>query len=75
MNTKSKLVLAVVAGAALGAAATQGLHAQAKLKAYSVSELDVSDVEAQKAFLPAARTAIEGAHGRALRTAAGRLNT
>ena len=75
MNTKSKLVLAVVAGAALGAAATQGLHAQAKLKAYSVSELDVSDVEAQKAFLPAARRAIEGAHGRALRTAAGRLNT
>ena len=73
MNTKSKIVLAIVAGAALGAAATQGLHAQAKLKAYSVSELDVSDMEAQKAFLPAARTAIEGAHGRALRTAAGRV--
>ena len=33
----------------------------------------MSDVEAQKAFLPAARTAIEGAHGRALRTAAGRV--
>ena len=41
MNTKSKIVLAIVAGAALGAAATQGLQAQAKLKAYSVSELDV----------------------------------
>jgi uncharacterized protein (DUF1330 family) len=73
MNTKSRIVLAVVAGAALGAAATQGLHAQAKLKAYSVSELDTFNVEAQKAYLPAARKAIEGAHGRALRTAAGRV--
>jgi Domain of unknown function (DUF1330) len=73
MNPKSRIVLAVVVGAALGAAATQGLHAQAKLKAYSVSELDVSDMEAQKAYLPVARTAIEGAHGRALRTAAGRV--
>jgi hypothetical protein len=46
MYTKSKMALAVVVGAALGATATQGLHAQAKLKAYSVSELDISDVEA-----------------------------
>jgi len=73
MNTKSKIVLAAVAGAALGAAATQGLHAQAKLKAYSVSELDIIDVNAQQAYLPPVRKAIEGAHGRALRTAAGRV--
>ena len=73
MNTKFKIALAVIAGAGLGAAAMQGLHAQAKPKAYSVSELDVSDMEAQKAYLPVARTAIEGAHGRALRTAAGRV--
>jgi hypothetical protein len=38
MNTKFKFALAVVAGAALGAAAVQGLHAQAKPKAYSVTE-------------------------------------
>jgi uncharacterized protein (DUF1330 family) len=67
------IVLAVLVGAALGAAATQGLHAQAKLKAYSVSELETLDVAAQKAYLPEARKAIEGAHGRALRTAAGRV--
>jgi uncharacterized protein (DUF1330 family) len=73
MNTKSKMVLAIVAGAALGAAATQGLHAQAKLKAYSVAELETVNVEAQKTYLPAARKAIQGAHGRALRTAAGRV--
>ncbi len=73
MNTKSKIVLAVVAGAALGAAATQGLHAQAKLKAYSVSEVEILDAAGQATFLPAARKAIEEAHGRALRTVAGRV--
>src|ERR671934_2533513 len=40
MNTKYKIVLAVVAGAALGAAAVQGLHAQAKPKAYLISETE-----------------------------------
>src|ERR1700730_9857395 len=52
MNKKPKFVLAVVAGVALGAAAMQGLHAQAKLKAYSVSELEIIDVKAQEAYLP-----------------------
>jgi uncharacterized protein (DUF1330 family) len=73
MNTKFKVALAVVAGAALGAAATQGLHAQAKPKAYSVGEIETLDAAAQAAYLPAARKAIEGAHGRALRTAARRV--
>jgi uncharacterized protein (DUF1330 family) len=58
----------MIAGAALGGAAIQGLHAQAKLKAYSVSELDVFNAEAQKAYVVGARKAIEGAHGRSLRT-------
>ena len=40
MNTKSKMVLAAVAGAALGAAAVQGLHAQAKPKAPSEADID-----------------------------------
>ena len=73
MNAKYKIVLAVVAGVALGAAAVQGLHAQAKQKAYSIGEIEVLDTAAQAAYLPAARKAIEGAHGRALRTAAGRV--
>ena len=72
MNTKSKIVLAVVAGAALGAAATQGLHAQAKLKAYSVGEVEVIGALPPD-YLPAVRKAIEAAHGRALRTVNGRV--
>lgn len=63
----------MIVGAALGSAAIQGLHAQAKLKAYTVSELETIDAQAQQAYLPAARKAIEAAHGRPLRTAAGRV--
>jgi uncharacterized protein (DUF1330 family) len=63
----------MIAGAALGGVAIQGLHAQAKLKAYTVSELETIDAQAQQAYLPAARKAIEAAHGRALRTAAGKV--
>ena len=48
MNPKSKLVLALVVGAAVGAAAMHGLHAQAKPKAYQVTELEVIDAEAWK---------------------------
>ena len=72
MNTSSKVVLAVVAGVAVGAAATHGLHAQAKLKAYSVGELEVFGTLPSD-YLPTARKAIEAAHGRALRTVNGRV--
>src|SRR6516165_9647157 len=72
MNTKSKIVIAAVAGAALGAAAVQGLHAQAKLKAYSVSETEVIGTLPPD-YLPTVRKAIEAAHGRALGTFNGRV--
>ena len=72
MNTKSKIVLAVVVGAALGAAATQGLHAQAKLKAYSVGEVELIGALPPD-YLPTVRKAIEAAHGRAFRTLNGRV--
>ncbi|GIQ75084.1 DUF1330 domain-containing protein [Bradyrhizobium sp. ma5] len=66
--------MALLAGVTIGAIAVQGLHAQGtKLKAYTVSEVEVLDPAAQAAYLPAARKAIEAAHGRALRTAAGRV--
>ena len=66
--------MALLAGVAIGAIALQGLHAQgAKPKAYTVSEAEILDPSAQAAYLPAARKAIEAAHGRALRTAAGRV--
>ena len=73
MKTRYTVVLSMIAGVAVGAAAIQGLHAQAKPKAYTVSELETIDAQAQQAYLPAARKAIEAAHGRALRTAAGKV--
>jgi uncharacterized protein (DUF1330 family) len=73
MNTKSKIVMAVIAGAAVGAAATHGLHAQTKLKAYSIGEVEVTNASAQPGYLPAVRKAIEQAHGRTLRTLNGRV--
>ena len=68
MNTKSKMMLSLVAGVALGAAAVQGLHAQAKLKAYSIGELEPLGAGLQPAYLTAVRKAITDAHGRSLRT-------
>jgi len=72
MNTKFKIVIAAVAGAALGATAIQGLHAQAKLKAYSIGEIEATG-EPPPDYLPAIRKEIEAAHGRALRTTYGRV--
>ena len=72
MNTSSKVVLAVVAGVAVGAAATHGLHAQAKLKAYSVGEVELIGALPPD-YLSSVRKAIEDAHGRALRTVNGRV--
>ncbi|WP_342737131.1 DUF1330 domain-containing protein [Bradyrhizobium sp. B117] len=66
--------MTLLAGIAIGAIAVQGLHAQgAKLKAYVISENEILDASAQAAYLPAARNLIADAHGRALRTAAGRV--
>jgi uncharacterized protein (DUF1330 family) len=62
-----------VAGAALGATAMQGLHAQAKLKAYSVAEVETLNPAGQASYLPGVRKEIEAAHGRSLRTIGGRI--
>jgi len=72
MNPKYKITLAVLTGAALGAAAMQGLHAQAKLKAYSVGEIEMIG-QYPPDYLPTVRKAIEAAHGHALRTLNGRV--
>jgi uncharacterized protein (DUF1330 family) len=63
----------MIAGAALGGAAIQGLHAQSKLKAYGVAEIEIIDPSAQPGYLPAVRKAIEEHHGRSLRTLNGRI--
>jgi uncharacterized protein (DUF1330 family) len=67
------IALAVVTGAALGAAATQGLRAQDKLKAYSVAEVEVLDTAGQADYLSKVREAIQAAHGHTLRTLNGRV--
>ena len=68
MDTKFKIVLAVVAGAAFGAAAVQGLQAQAKPKAYIVSESEVLDAAAAAAYSPVIQAAQRAAGGRSFRT-------
>jgi uncharacterized protein (DUF1330 family) len=73
MSPKSKIMLAVVVGAALGAAAVQGLHAQAKPKAYTVSELETLDAAANAAFVPLIQAAQKAAGGRNFRTGGGKI--
>ena len=74
MNTNIKIALAVVAGAALGAAAMQELNAQAKPKAYTVSETETLDAAAAKAYTPLVQAAQKAAGGaRNFRTAGGRV--
>jgi len=67
MNTKFKLTLAMLAGAAIGAAAVNGLHAQAKPLLYLVSEIDVTNPEAYgKEYAPKAQALIKASGGRFL---------
>ena len=65
--------MAVVAGTALGAAAMQGLHAQAKPKAYTVSELETLDAAANTAFVPLVQAAQKAAGARVFNTGGGRI--
>jgi len=66
MNTQYKIGLAVVMGAVLGAVAVQGLNAQAKPKAYMVTESEVLDAAALAAYSPKAQAAVQAAGGRRL---------
>jgi len=62
-----------LAGAALGGATIQGIHAQAKPKAYTVSEIETLDAAAQQAYVPQIPAAIKAAGGRTFNTAGGRI--
>ena len=64
MKTRYTIALSVLAGAALGAAAIQGLHAQAKPPAYVVAEIELSNPEAfLKDFAPLAQKALATGSG------------
>ncbi len=59
MTSNYKLAIAMLVGVGLGAAAVQGLHAQAKPPAYVISEIDVTDKDAYaKEYLPLAQKAL-----------------
>jgi uncharacterized protein (DUF1330 family) len=65
MKVRYSLVLAVLAGAALGAAAMSGLYAQAKPPAYIISETEVIDADAYlKDYLPKAVLTLQPFNGR-----------
>ena len=69
MKSRYTVALSMLAGIALGAAAIQGLHAQAKPKAYTISELEVLDATALAAYVPKVLEAQKAAGARPLRTA------
>jgi uncharacterized protein (DUF1330 family) len=67
MKTHYTVALAMLAGVGLGAAAVQGLHAQAKPPVYLVSEIDVTNVDAYtKEYVPLAQAAIKKSGGKLL---------
>jgi uncharacterized protein (DUF1330 family) len=73
MNKKFNILLAVAAGAIFGAAAVQGLHAQAKPKAYQVTELEIADAAAFSVYAQSNGAAQQAAGGRNLRTGGGKV--
>ena len=69
MNRYLSLAIAMLAGGALGAAAVEGLHAQAKPPVFQVTEIDVSaaNVDAYiKEYAPKAQALIKASGGRPL---------
>jgi uncharacterized protein (DUF1330 family) len=73
MKTRYAVALSVLAGAALGAAAVQELHAQAKPKAYTVSESETVDTAHVAKWVSALEDAQSAAGGHNLHTRGGRI--
>ena len=67
MNRHITIGLAMVAGAALGAAAIQTLHAQTKPPAYNIAEITIKDQDGyNKEYLPLITKALTDAGGKFL---------
>lgn len=67
MKTHYTVALAMVAGFGLGAVAVQGLHAQAKPPVYTVTEIDVTNVDAyMKEYVPVVQPLIKKGGGKLL---------
>jgi uncharacterized protein (DUF1330 family) len=63
MNENRGYALATIIGVVIRFAGGEVLRGQIKSNAYSVAELQILDKEAQAAYIPAARKAIQAAHG------------
>ena len=67
MKTHYTVALAMLAGIGVGAAAVQGLHAQANPPVYTVFEIDVTNVDAYtKEYAPSAQASIKNSGGKQL---------
>jgi uncharacterized protein (DUF1330 family) len=73
MNGRFRLSLALAVGIGLGGAAVQGIHAQAKPKAFTVAELQVLDPAALATYVPAVLAAQRAAGGHPFNTGGGRI--
>jgi uncharacterized protein (DUF1330 family) len=73
MNQRIALGLTLLAGVAIGATAIQGLHAQAKPKAYTVTDIEVIDVAAANAYGQLVTPRISAAGGHPFNTAGGKV--
>jgi uncharacterized protein (DUF1330 family) len=74
MKTRYTVVLSMIAGAALGAVAVQGVQAQlAAKKAYAITELESLDAQAAADIAKRVQAAQAEAGGRNLRTAGGKV--
>lgn len=59
MKTRIAVLISMLAGIAIGAAGVQALHAQAKLPAYVIGEIDVKNAELlDKEYVPSAAKAV-----------------
>jgi uncharacterized protein (DUF1330 family) len=67
MKTQFTVALALIAGFGLGAAAIQGLHAQGKPPVYTVTEIEITNLEAYvKDYAPLAQASIKSSGGKLL---------
>jgi uncharacterized protein (DUF1330 family) len=67
MKTQYAVSLAMLAGVAVGALAVHGLHAQAKPPVYTVTEIDVTNIDAYtKEYAPLAQASIKASGGKLL---------
>ena len=67
MKARYAIAVSVLVGAALGAAAVQGLHAQAKPPVYYIAEIEITNLEGwTKEYAPRAQALIRESGGRTL---------